>query len=204
MGSNPELLRDVIRRRSSASVDSRTAAGSCRFEVQLLSENTSANEPGIWARLIDGQVSLIDRLVSAQTPVIVSADDGRVRVSFDSVLLLRRRPLIGGDRVLVAWPAAVKAQDRRRHPRERADDAAGVTASLVRAGSHSYSGPGLPLSVLDISRGGARFLSPIGAAIKLRPQENLEIRLNIGGSEHRVCGRHCHIDTLPGGQLRFG
>lgn len=204
MESNHKLLREVIRRRNFGCVQVRTSTDARQLQVRLLEEGTVGGEHGIWVQLVQADRALVERLTAARSPVLVYVDHEQVRITFDSALLRTHRPLFGGERVLLAWPPSLSIKERRGSPREHPDDPNKVNAVLVRGGGRAYEGPGLPLQVWDVSAGGACFICPPAAPVRLKPRENVEIRFRMDGSEHRINARLCHTDTLPGGHLRFG
>lgn len=203
MTSTHQLLRQSIQQHATGRLLVPGAGG--QFQLRLLNEDTCGEDHGIWAGISGGkETDLLPRLAAGRAVVAVSIDHGRVRISFQSACVGHRQPLLGAQRVLLAWPVELKIQERRTHPRERPLDPATISAALVQTGTRSYEGKGVRLGVWDVSVGGASFVCPAQTPIRLRAGEAVELHMRIRGSDHRIRGRHCHTARLPSGQVRFG
>jgi hypothetical protein len=201
--STEQIVKRLIDRQAAAVVHVRTEGGSLQFAAEFLKEGERDGDRGIWARN-GGTTALIDRLIKTGAPVLVKIADGRWELSFVSSLLLRQKPLLGPERVLVAWPGTINTKELRQSPRERIAHPSPVTAALIKGGKESFPGLGLPLQVWDVSVHGACLICPAGFGMRLKRGDLLELRLALNGSEYRVGAKFCRMETLPSGHQRFG
>jgi hypothetical protein len=202
MTSSHQLLRQSIHQHATARM--LVPGTGTQFGLRLLNEDNSGEDHGIWTGITSGETGLLPKLTAGKAVVAVSIDHGRMRISFQSACVGHRQPLLGAQRVLLAWPVDLKIEERRTHPRERPLDSDTIGAALIRTASRTFEGRGLRLGIWDVSVGGASLICPAQTPLRLRPAEELELHLRIKDSDHRIRGRHCHSIRLPSGQLRFG
>jgi hypothetical protein len=204
MESNEQTVRRLIGRQATAVIYVRTDGGSVQFQAAFQKEGEREGDRGIWVRTAGAPTALVDRLIKSNAPVLAKIEDGRWELSFVSALLLRQKPLLGAERVLLGWPGVIDSKELRQSPRERVAHPSPVTAALIKGGKESFPGLGLPLQVWDVSVHGACLICPANFGLRLNRGDQLELRLSIGGSEYRVAARHCRTETLQSGHQRFG
>lgn len=202
MSTSLHVLSKAIEGRRPAVVRCRSASGDAQLHVHFLVDGRPGGDGGFWAELADGDVVLIDRLVAGQSPVHVSFASGHSRIHFDTTLLLRRKPFMRGERLLLAWPAALRVAERRRSGREPAVDQVTVQARL-RAGANDTIEH--PLAVWDLTPGGGSFVfDPALLSEPLKLGQALNICLSYAGVDHWVAACPRHSQPLPDGRIRLG
>jgi hypothetical protein len=204
MDSTEQMVRRLIEGSIVAVLQIRTGGGTFSIEARFLKEGSHDGDRGIWTRLAGGDPGLVDRLIASSAPVLAHADDGPRRLTFVSSFIARRKALIGGEQALLAWPAVIKSQERRRAFRERVPTTAEVTASLIGEESTPFRAGIQPVHVWDLSTEGACVICPAKAAERLQKGDMLYMQLRFGGTEHRIATRVCHVEVLATGQLRLG
>jgi hypothetical protein len=202
--STEQIVKRLIGRQAAAVVHVRTDGGSLQFPVEFQKEGERDGDRGIWSRNGGTTPALLDRLIKTGAPILVKIADGRWELSFVSSVLLRQKPLLGPERILIAWPGAINTKELRQSPRERLAHPSPITAALIRGGNDSFPGLGLPLQVWDVSIHGACLICPAGFGLRLKRGDSLELRLALDGSEYRVGAKFCRMETLPTGHQRFG
>lgn len=195
------MLAKAIEGHRPAVVRCRSASGDAQLHVHFLVDGRPGGDAGFWAELADGDVVTIDRLVAGQSPVHVSFTSGHSRIHFDSTLLVRRKPFLRGDRLLLAWPAALRVAERRRAGREPAGDQVAVMARLK---PNEASGD-VPLLIWDLtSRGGSFVFDPRLLPEPLKLGQSLNICLSFAGVDHWLAACPRHSQSLPDGRIRLG
>jgi endonuclease YncB( thermonuclease family) len=205
MEATDKIIRRLIEHSTVAAVRVRTGSGELRVEARFVKEGLSEGTRGVWVRLAGGDSGLIDRLIEGSTPILIGADDGPRRVTFVSSFAARRRSLLGGEQVLVAWPGEVKSEERRRAGRERIPPDTDIAAWLVEAGpAAATTGGFLAVQVWDVSTEGACLVCPAGAVAALKAGAVVQLRLRLAGGDYRVGARVCRCQTVEGGRVRVG
>jgi len=197
METTEQIIRSLVGRSATAVLQVRTAKGSFSVEARLLKQGDREGERGVWVRLAGGESGMIDRLIASAAPILAHVDDGPRRLTFVSSFLARRRPLLGGEQVLLAWPATIKSEERRRAFRERIPETTHVTASLIGSGV-------VPVRVWDLSTDGTGVICPTGVAKKLQMGDSIQIQLGFDGTEHRMTAKICNVVPMQAGQVRLG
>lgn len=202
MSTSLHVLAKAINGRRPAVVRCRTASGDAQLHVHFLVDGRPDGDEGFWAELADGDVVMIDRLVAGQSPVHVSFASGHSRIHFDTTLLLRRKPFLRGERLLLAWPAALRVAERRRAGREPVGDQLTILARLRIGANRSGD---LPLLVWDLtSRGGSFAFDPAQLSEPLKLGQPLNICLSFAGVDHWLSACPRHSQPLPDGRIRLG
>ena len=204
METTEQILTRLIGNSTVAVLQIRTARGLLSVEARLLKTGMREGDRGVWVRLAGGGSDFIDQLIESAAPVLAQADDGPRRVTFVSSFLARKRSLLGGEQVLMAWPGEIKSQERRKSPRERIGDDAEVRAAVighegaaVRDGIH-------PVQVWDLSTHGACVVCMAKTVGKIQRDDVLRLQLRFGGKEYRVATRVCRVQDAGKGLVRLG
>lgn len=205
MSANFTPLYQAIRRRAAAVILGRAGGAACRFEVKLDCEFDPEGNHGVWADLVNGDVTLLDRLIAAHSPIQVTLDCGRYSVCFDSSLLGRQRKRRHGEQVLIGWPGKLNVRERRRSERVPVPENVTIPTRLIRTDRLPAHDGDLPLTVLDLSTTGAGLLCPVSdLQLEFGPGEGLEICMLLMGVERWIAARHRHTQRLPDGRVRIG
>ena len=203
MESTAQVLARLIDSSAVAVLQIRTANGVLSLEARFLKEGHREGDRGVWVRLSGGGSDFIDRLIESAAPVLAQADEGPRRLTFVSSFLMRKRALLGGEQVLMAWPGEIKSQERRKSPRERIDDDAEVRAALVGHGPTAVQG-GLPVQVWDLSTDGACVVCMAKTVGKIQREDVLQLQLRFGEKEYRVSTKVCRVQDAGKGLVRLG
>ena len=203
METTQQLLRRLLGRRASALVQVRAVSGESEFQVVLLKAGDRQGDRGLWAAVARGGSFDFERLIKSSTPVLVKAQDGPRNLSFVSCVLARHKPLLGGNRVLLAWPASIKVQERRRSSREPVHASAPISIVLLRGADGTFPPANVSVKVVDLSMQGACVICRACPALQPAVDQALQVQWKLDGVEHRVGGRYRGIENLPTGQLRL-
>ena len=168
------------------------------IRLRFMAGGRWAWESGLWAETSSAEAGRIDRLIAAQSPVHVSFTSGHQRLYFDTTILQRRRLFRRGERLLLAWPAALRVAERRRAGRLPVGEHTAIVARL-RGGEHL---PDVPLQIHDLDERGASFvLEPA----HLPPADDaLHVCMSFAGVDHWVVASVRHRQPLADGRLRLG
>ena len=108
MESTAQILKRLIDTSTVAVLQIRTAKGVLSVEARFLKEGNREGDRGIWVRLAGGGSDFIEKMIESAAPVLAQADDGPRRLTFVSSFIARKRGLISGEQVLLAWPGEIK------------------------------------------------------------------------------------------------
>jgi len=199
MSTSLHVLTKALEDRRPAVVRCRSGSGEVQVQVRFLADGRAGGENGFWAELAGGDMALIDGLIAAQSPVHVSFTSGHHRLHFDTTIMKRRRLFRRGERLLLAWPAALRIAERRRAGREPVGEQTAIVARL-RAGDNV---PEIPLQIRDLDSRGASFvLDP--AQFPHSPGDRLQICLSFAGVDHSILASARYRRPLPDGRMRLG
>lgn len=202
MSTSLHVLSEAIERRQAAVIRTPGRRAGDQIQIAFLADGRPSGDPGFWAELVSGDVTVIDRLIAAQVHVETSFQSGGTRVYFETSLLQRRRAFLRGERILLSWPGQLRVEERRRAERERVPEDLELSAVLVLPEQRQAL---IPLYVWDLSATGGAFLYPPGKRPpKFETDQPLQIRLRFDGADHEVIARHRNSQTLSGGRVRIG
>ena len=204
MESTAQILERLIGASTVAVLQIRTANGVLSVEARLLKEGHREGDRGIWVRLAGGGSDFIDKLIESGAPVLAQADEGPRRLTFVSSFLARKRSLLGGEQVLMAWPGEIKSQERRKSARERITDDAEVRAALVGHGEKTMREGGVAVQVWDLSTDGACVVCMAKTVGKIQREDVLQLQLRFGEKEYRVSTKVCRVQDAGRGLVRLG
>jgi c-di-GMP-binding flagellar brake protein YcgR len=208
---DPQCLRDAIARQAGAVISLPSPAGLHHHKTRLL----AAQEEGFWVICPAGDRDLIDELMASGQCVGLSVRGSETRV-VSATMILQYRAGKGGDAasagaLLLAWPAEVKAIQRRADFRVTVYPGAGVAARVWHIPDFHYIREMPPrTSLLDVrlrnlSLGGmgvSYFLAP--GAFEPKPEQRLRIVLAFDREELLIDGRVRHARPGEGGDLLLG
>jgi hypothetical protein len=198
MSTSLHVLAQAIEDRRAAVVRCGSAAGEAQIQVQFLVDGRPG-ENGFWAELCGGDVTRVDGLVAGQSPVHMWFISGPHRLHFDTTILQRRRLFGRGERLLLAWPAAVRVAERRSAGREALGEQTAIVARLRAADDL----PEVPLQIHDLDSRGASFvLDP--TQLPAQTAAGLHICMSFAGMDHWIVAFPRHRQSLPDGRLRLG
>jgi hypothetical protein len=208
---DPQPLRDAIARRAGAVISLPSEGALRHHKTRLL----AAQEEGFWVTCPADDRALIDALMASGQCVGLSVRGAETRVVSASIILQYHAGK-GGDAVspgalLLAWPAQVKAIQRRADFRVTVYPGAGVSVRVWQIPDHHYIRE-VParMSLLDVrprnlSLGGmslAYFVAP--GAFEPKPGQRLRIVLAHPGGELLIDGRIKHTRPGDDGDLILG
>ena len=201
MSTNLQVLRGAIENKREATVTLGGRRADDRLQVRMLRCEDRLHEEGIWVELLDGEAGRIERLIKSQTLLLVSFNEGPLRVFFETLVLAQKKQLRRKRQLLLAWPLRVRVSERRGGDREPVPTAADIEATLQLGAGEAP----MPLQVLDLSPTGAGLLCPPGKRPPhFQPGQPLHVFVRLRDGQHRVTMVHRHTQTLPNGRVRIG
>jgi hypothetical protein len=204
MESTAQILKRLIDTSTVAVLQIRTAKGVLSVEARFLKEGNREGDRGIWVRLAGGGSDFIEKMIESAAPVLAQADDGPRRLTFVSSFIARKRGLISGEQVLLAWPGEIKSQERRKSARERIGDDAEVRAALIGHGGKSVREGSVAVQVWDLSADGACVVCMAKTVGKIQMEDVLQLQLRFGEKEYRVSTKVCRVQDAGKGLVRLG
>jgi c-di-GMP-binding flagellar brake protein YcgR len=198
---NLVILREAIARNAGL-VLSLPSAGMLRHHKSRFLAETPE---GFWVESAPGEAALIDSIVISRQSAGLSFKNGHLKVVFGAQVLRRQSGYrINADTeveaLLLAFPAEVKAIQRRNNYRVKIPSDAEISARIWRIANHAYIGD-RPLAaqevvceLRDISTGGlgVTFRGKDGEPPKVSTEDRLRIELSHNGSKMLLEGRMRH------------
>ena len=199
MSTSLHVLAGAVEERRDAVMRCGSDAGEREIRIQFLADGRSGGASGFWAELSGADASLTDRLIARQTPVHVSFTSGHRRMHFETTILQRQRLFRRGERVLLAWPAALRVAERRRAGRLPVGEQTSIVARL-RAAENL---PDIPLQIRDLDARGASFVLD-AVHLPESADDALHICMNFAGVDHWVVAMRRNLHAQPDGRVRLG
>jgi c-di-GMP-binding flagellar brake protein YcgR len=211
--AHDDTLRDAIARNAGA-VISLPAGGVLRHcKTRLL----AAEDDGFWVEApAAAERPLVDDLMAKATTIGASLKSGHTKVCFTTLIRQFRGQLqvnanTAVDAVMLAWPAQLKAIQRRTDYRVGVPGDAEISVRCWRLGERAFlkdrppASAELDVSLRDLSVGGTGLTCRLDdGAPKLADDQRLRIVVDHDGRELLLEGRLRHVKPLADANVRLG
>jgi hypothetical protein len=206
-----QSLRDAISRKAGAVISLPGGESLRHHKTRLL----KTQEEGFWIACPEGDRALIDELMTSGQCIGLSVRGPVTRI-VSATMILQYRAGKGGDAqapgaLLLAWPAQVKAIQRRADFRVTVYPGAGVSVRAWRIPDHHYIREIPPRTTLlevrlrNLSLGGMGVIhTPIPEAPQVTAEQRLRIVITHAGGELLIDGRIKHMRAADDGDLTLG
>lgn len=204
-----DLLDDAIAR-NAGMVLSLPSAGMLRHHKSRFLDDC---DEGIWVESEPREAALVDALAGTEKPCGISFKSGVTKVVFTSPIVrrdphFRMNAELNVEAVLIAWPAEIKAVQRRANYRVKVPANHDLSVRIWRMGSRATLRD-LPLSstevrsrLIDISVTGIGvFLAGKGGPPCISNEDRLRIEVKSPGQKLLIEGRMVYPTTKPQTEL---
>ena len=213
--ANLQILQDAIARNAGL-VLSLPSAGMLRHhKSRFLADAPDISGGGFWIESAPGEAALIDSLIASQQRAGLSFKNGHLKVVFGTQLLKRQTGFrINADTeveaLLLAFPAEIKAIQRRNNYRVRIPGDGEITARVWRIASRAYlrdrplAAQEVDCEIRDLSTGGlgVLFRGKDGQPAKVSTEDRLRIEITRGTNKILLEG-HMRYPIAPAKENQF-